>query len=782
MLFTTRFSAAVLGALCALSGGAFAQTTCTTGLCTQQVSCPGTTTTTISGVVYAPNGTDPLPNVTVYIPNAAVDAFTPGVSCPVQGAPPSGSPITGATTGVDGTFSLPNVPVGTNIPLVIVSGRWRRQFVIPTVTACTDNPVTSIRFPKNQTEGDIPKIAVATGSVDQVECVLRKVGIDDSEFTNASGTGRINLFKGDGSNSSGGAIIDSSTPKESALMADYSVLSQYDVLMLPCEGGNYTRAAQQLANLITFANSGGRVYSSHFAYSWMYQNPPFNTVVNWAGNSGTYADGYATVNTSFTEGQTLASWLQLVGATTTKGQMLVQTVKHDFNGVNSPTQSWLTLNSSGTTMQFVFDAPVGATTNQCGRVLYNEYHVENSLNSNGLTFQSECSNGAMTPQEKLLEFSLFELTDNGAAATLSPATQDFGSEPVGFTSAPQTFTFTNNSTFSTAVNVAPASGDFSVTSTTCSGALAGGASCTITVVFKPTALGARTGTLSVSAGAQSLTSSLTGTGTPAFAISPSSLTFGNTDVGFTSTQTLTVTSLAPSALPFPGLTVTGDFTQTNTCGSSLAAGASCTITVTFKPSATGTRTGTLSSSNATAAYSSIAATLTGNGVDFTITLTPTSASVIAGYASATTALVTPIAGFSNSVTLSCTTNAAASTCIPALVTFTPTAAISTKVNITTISQYTVVGYGALGPGWLSVITFCCGALLWHRRRTAGTLLRVTLMLCLIAAGCMFATGCSGKQPAQNASYTLPGDYTYTVSATDGQLVHTATFSLHVTVK
>lgn len=788
MLLTTRFATrstfAALLLMAGFSSRALGQNCTAGGAC--QISCPGSTNTTLSGTVYAPNGIDPLPNVTVYVPSAAVDAFTPGVSCPVQGAPPSGLPITGATTGADGKFSIPNVPVGPNVPLVIVSGRWRRQFVISTVNSCVDNPVTDIRFAKNQSEGDIPKIAIATGSADQVECVLRKVGIDDSEFTDASGNGRINFFRGDGNANSGGAVIDSSTPKESALMGasdpSNATLRQYDVLMLPCEGGAFTRSAQQLANLVDFANNGGRVYSSHYAYSWMITNKPFDQVVNWTGSSDSYPDGYATVSTDFTEGRTLADWLQLVGATTTKGQMLVQTVRHDFSKVNSPTQTWLTLNSSKTVMQFVFDTPVNQTTNQCGRVLFNEYHVENGSSSAGSTFPKECGTGSMTPQEKLLEFSLFELTDNGAAATLSPATQDFGSVPIGFTSDPQTFTFTNNSTFSTNVSVAPASGDFAVTGTTCSGTLNGGASCTVTVIFKPTALGARAGSLSVSAGAQSVSSSLTGTGIPAFMISPTALTLGNTDVGFTVTQTITVTSLAPQTLPFPALVMTGDYSQTNNCGASVAAYGTCTITVSFKPTTTGTRAGTLASADTSAVYSGIAAIFTGNGVDFTIAVSPTSGTTVAGYGSTTTALVTPIAGFANSVTLTCTSNATASTCVPQLVTFTPTAAVQTKVAITTISKFTVVGYTAMGPGWLAVITLGSGIMLWRKRRGAGVLLRSGLVLCFVVASSVLTVGCSGKLPAQNASYTAAGDYTYTVTGTDGFLVHSATYTLHVTDK
>ncbi len=157
----------VVGIVSAYGAQSYAQSS--TGLAGQQVSCPSGGTTTVSGIVYAPNGTDPLPNVVVYIPNAPVDAFTAGVACPVPGQPPSGSPLVGTTTATDGSFTLTNVPVGSNIPLVIQSGRWRRQVVIPGTVACQNTPVTAdlTRMPRNKSEGDIPKIAIATGSVDR---------------------------------------------------------------------------------------------------------------------------------------------------------------------------------------------------------------------------------------------------------------------------------------------------------------------------------------------------------------------------------------------------------------------------------------------------------------------------------------------------------------------------------------------------------------------------------------------------------------------------------------
>jgi N-acetylneuraminic acid mutarotase len=171
-----------------------------TNLCAKQVRCPGGGTTSLSGTVYAPNGVDPIPDAIVYVPNAPITPFSSSVSCD-NCAQASGSPLVGQTTGVDGTFRLTNVPVGSNIPLVVQLGHWRRQVTIPTVSQCANTvlPASMTRLPRNQGEGDIPKQAFVTGKVDALECVLRKIGVDDSEFTNPLGNGRIHLYAVSGS-------------------------------------------------------------------------------------------------------------------------------------------------------------------------------------------------------------------------------------------------------------------------------------------------------------------------------------------------------------------------------------------------------------------------------------------------------------------------------------------------------------------------------------------------------------------------------------------------------
>jgi hypothetical protein len=790
-----------------LSATAYGQTACT-GLCLQQMQCAGNATTSITGVVYAPNGADPLPNITVYIPNAPVAAFTPGVSCDVVGAPPSGSPLIGTTSAVDGTFTLADVPVGTNIPLVIVSGRWRRQLVIPTINACVNNPLpaTFAVMPQNQSQGDIPRIAIATGAVDQVECILRKVGIADTEFTDPGGGGRINFFSGSGGP---GAVIDSATPNQAALMESASTLDSYDVLMLPCQGTpnnnvvSGTLGTQELTNFVNFANAGGRIYSSHFSYAWMYNNPPFNGVANWAVSqsvpsnltSGTIP---ATVNTSFTAGNTLAQWLQLEGASTTLGQIGLQTIKHDLNGVIAPTQSWLTLNDAMGTdtnpvMQFVFDTPIaaaGTTVNQCGRVLYNEYHVENGTSSPSLAFPAECSStAALDPQEKLLEYMLFELTAEGGQPSISPTSLAFGSETVGFTTPTQTLTWTNNSSFPSSLTSALVTGPFNISSNNCA-SVAAGASCTIAITFTPTALGGATGTLTIVSSGNTLTAPLTGTGTSGFTLSASQA-FGNVDVGASAGQTLTLTSLAPGPLPAPVFATTGPFSvNTSACGATVAAMATCNVVVTFSPLTTGPQSGTLNATSTSALYSGLSEALSGNGVDFSLTLTPTSGTVVAGDSVTTTATITPLAGYSANLALNCTvaTGATGSACALGANAVTPTTQVTESVTINTTSQYTIIGFSGLGGGpWLWLLALASGALLFITRRGAPgrrfiRSARLGLFALLLTATGLALTGCSGKLPAQHSVYTGPGAYTITVSATDGFLTHSATYTLTVTAQ
>ena len=164
--------------------------------------------------------------------------------------------------------------------------------------------------------------------------------------------------------------------------------------------------------------------------------------------------------------------------------------------------------------------------------------------------------------------------------------------------------------------------DFSQTNT-CGTGLAAGASCTITVTFKPTQTGPRTASVTITdnAAGSPQTIGLSGTGLasgPNATRSPTSLTFATQFVGTSSSaQSVTLTNYGTTALSITSIAASGDFSQTNTCGSSLAAEASCTISVTFKPTQRGTRTGTLSiTDNAAGSPQTVSLTGTGTVVEF----------------------------------------------------------------------------------------------------------------------------------------------------------------------
>ncbi|NJP44538.1 choice-of-anchor D domain-containing protein [Streptomyces sp. PRB2-1] len=203
-----------------------------------------------------------------------------------------------------------------------------------------------------------------------------------------------------------------------------------------------------------------------------------------------------------------------------------------------------------------------------------------------------------------------------SGVTTTPGALNFGSVATGSTSAAQTVTVSNPTGSAAAVSALSTTGDFAQTNT-CGNSVPANGSCTVSVTFKPTAAGQRTGTLTVTAGGNTSTVSLSGTGTapgPVLNTNPASLSFPSTVVGASAaSQTVTVTNSGTTAASVSSVAATGDFTQTNTC-SSLAVGASCTVTVTFKPTTGGTRNGTLTiTSNANNSPTTVG--LSGAGID-----------------------------------------------------------------------------------------------------------------------------------------------------------------------
>ena len=117
----------------------------------------------------------------------------------------------------------------------------------------------------------------------------------------------------------------------------------------------------------------------------------------------------------------------------------------------------------------------------------------------------------------------------------------------------------------------------------------------------------------------------------ALTASPSSVSFGNVSVGSTSgAQTVTVSNPGSSAVSVSSVSVSGPFSQTNTCSSSLAAGASCTVSVKFSPTAAGAASGTLSVASS-AQGSPLTVALSGTGTSATTNLALNKPASASGY-------------------------------------------------------------------------------------------------------------------------------------------------------
>jgi hypothetical protein len=215
------------------------------------------------------------------------------------------------------------------------------------------------------------------------------------------------------------------------------------------------------------------------------------------------------------------------------------------------------------------------------------------------------------------------LLQDAPLAGMSPTSLTFAPQPLGTTSSSQTITLTNNGVGSLNIsNIAITganSGDFSENNN-CPGNIAAGASCQINVSFTPTANGTRAASLAVSddAPASPQTVTLSGSGgLAAVQLSPPSINFANEAVGNTSpVQTVTVTNAGYSSTNISSISLTGanasDFSETSTCASTLAAGANCSISVTFTPAAMGARSAAVTIVD-DAPGSPQTITLTGNG-------------------------------------------------------------------------------------------------------------------------------------------------------------------------
>ena len=217
---------------------------------------------------------------------------------------------------------------------------------------------------------------------------------------------------------------------------------------------------------------------------------------------------------------------------------------------------------------------------------------------------------------------------------VSPSTLSFGSLTVGTSSTSQSVIISNQGASPLTLTGLTAGTAFVITSKpSLPLTLSPTQTASIGVTFRPTASGNFTGTLSITSDATTGTSSVslsgTGTGTSATAsLSPSTLNFPSQTVNSTSApMSVTLSNSGSAALSISGVSTTGNFQQTNNCGTQLASGATCALSVTFTPAASGAQTGTLSvADSAPGSPQSISLSGTGLTVVQQLSATPSSVS------------------------------------------------------------------------------------------------------------------------------------------------------------
>jgi hypothetical protein len=374
---------------------------------------------------------------------------------------------------------------------------------------------------------------------------------------------------------------------------------------------------------------------------------------------------------------------------------------------------------------------------------------------------------------------------NAPAAALSPAGLTFGTQTIGTPTSPQAVTVIDLGSAALTVSNATATGDFSVQNN-CSMVTPAGGSCTMSVTFTPTAAGERTGTLTItdnSAGSPR-TVPLTGEGGQGSAqILPGSLSFPNQAVGTTSAaQTVTLTNPGTLPLEISHIKTANPFAETNNCGTSVQPAGSCTISVTFAPTAAGSASGVLTLMDS-ASDSPQSVALTGDtggsgsgsggesgappSVGLGVASGGSASATVAAGSTATYSLSIGGAGISGNASLTCTGTPTGSTCsIPGSLSLSASTPSTFNVSVATTARSRVWLIHFDRPLWLwALAVFACLSLMGAAGATQSMKARWELAPLLALTMCACSGGNSPTPtPSPTPSGTSAGTYTIVVTA------------------
>lgn len=387
-------------------------------------SCPASQLTQVVGKVLAPNGQDPVPGATVFIPSGVPEDFPLEIRCEVCSSPGSSAlRWWTATSGWDGNFTLKDVCPGS-YSLILQNGRFRRVVKIQ-VPAGGSYTVTAdkTRLPKRDKEQSIhdavPRIAVATGDFDKMECVLRKMGLDDTAFDLYQGTKILKTLP--------------TKPAFSTLIKNLGEMKRYNIIFINCTADTFEselKNSQVVQNVDGYVKAGGRLYVTDWSYDWIERIPSL----------AKYIDFEPGVSDSTPEGENLAAlgkgglkvyadikdtmmtkWLGQFGGAIQNGQSLIEHFLVQWvimHKVPSDTKVWVEGVVKSYSGAIEGRRPLTVTFNvqNCGKVLFSSYHTEGRDDENqaypvvSKSYPQYCGSSA-SPQDRILEYLIFDIAN-----------------------------------------------------------------------------------------------------------------------------------------------------------------------------------------------------------------------------------------------------------------------------------------------------------------------------------------------------------------------------------
>jgi hypothetical protein len=377
-----------------------------------QPQCPGQETT-LSGKVFAPNGQDPVPGATVFIPASEPEIFPPAVRCEVCGHLGTESNLWFDTSTFDGSFTLTGVCPGT-WPLVFQNGRFRRLVRVTVPASSTlQIPPDQSRLPRRDKEFEqadaIPRIAVATGDYDKMECVL---GLLDGQF---------DLYEG--------AFLRKSPktlPAFSTLVKDLDKMKSYNVIFINCTNNtfeNLLQDAQVRKNLSDYVTAGGRLYVTDWSYDWIERTESFSGFIDFEPgssdstpetlNAAALGANGLKIQAKIMDSQ-MAKWLGLFPGAISNGLSPIEHFLVDWVimfKLGPETKEWVKGQVKSQDGAISGERPLTVTFNfqNCGKILFTSYHTEGRENELlPDAFPAYCG-ASFSPQDRILEYLIFDI-------------------------------------------------------------------------------------------------------------------------------------------------------------------------------------------------------------------------------------------------------------------------------------------------------------------------------------------------------------------------------------